>query len=132
MQGLAAAEDLNSYGFSALPNELYSEILSFFPAMPIPRFAYLEQTTDHQRHVTLLALSQTCRSLRYFFLRYAWERIEVYESMVTPSGTLTTEKEQWSRSGFMKDILDAKFAEDVLRQLETVTRRNPDLGKYVR
>jgi len=59
----------NSVSLAALPNEIYYEILSNIPAVQI-----LVDTdednglVDHDRRFTLSALSQTCRSLRRFFL----------------------------------------------------------------
>ena len=125
----------NSRGLPVLPDELYSEILSHWQAIPIPQSAYLNVPIDSRRHVTLLALSQTCRSLRSFFLQYAWERIEVFEGMWTPTGRLATEIEllrHASSADVKKKPLHAKFAKEIRRQFETVTVRNPELGQYVR
>jgi len=127
---------LNSHGFPALPNELYSEILSYLKPIPLQHHdilpACISETPDPHRHGTLLALSKTCRSLRSFFLWHVWERIEVFGGMWTPTGTLETEKEQRYLSGYLQRIVDKKFTEEILGQLETVTLRNPELGKYVR
>src|SRR5258708_25210214 len=131
--GKLANENLNSHGFPALPNELYSEILSYLKPIPLQHVlpVWISETPDPHRHGTLLALSQTCRSLRSFFLRHVWERIEVFGGMWTPTGTLETEKEQRHRTGYMQRIVDKKFTEEILGQLETVTLRNPELGQYV-
>ena len=106
---------VNTCGFPALPNELYSEILSHLPPCPIPRDVWLAENRDPYRQLALYHLSQMCRSLRRFFLRYAWERIEVFRGMWTPRGKLSGKK----------------LVEEILRQLETVVVRNPDLRKYV-
>ena len=86
---LASGQTLNTSGFAAFPNELYLEIISHFPTFPIP-YRHTYKSVDLQavrdRHGTLLALSQTCRSLRLAFLRYLWQRIEVYVGMDTGKG----------------------------------------------
>jgi len=105
----------NTRGFPALPNELYLEIVSNLPACPIPHDVWVGEERDPYRQLALYYLTQTCRSLRNFFLRYAWERIEAFGGMWTPKGKLS----------------DKKLAEEILRQLETVTVRNPDLQKHV-
>jgi hypothetical protein len=53
--------------------------------------------------------------LRKFFLRYAWERIVAFGGMWSPSGKLS----------------EKKLVEEILRQLETVIVRNPELRTYV-
>ena len=78
------AHSLNTSGFAALADEVYLEIISHMPAVPhsypiIRTSSYLE--IRRSRHETLLYLSQTCRSLRRFFRRYLWQRIEVIEGM---------------------------------------------------
>ena len=70
----------NSRGFPALPNELYLEILSYYPSHPVPPHRLdtkEEKEYAIQRYPTLLSLCHTCRSLRRFFLRYLWERVEI-------------------------------------------------------
>ena len=129
---LARGIVLNSRGFPTLPNELFLEIVSYFPAMPVPQVAWPDEKTDPHRHVTLLALSQTCKALRAFFLRYAWERIEVFGGMWTPHGRLVTEEEERYRSWEMRVLFDKKFGEEVLRQLEVVTIQHPELAQHVR
>jgi hypothetical protein len=113
---LAIISSGNTHGFPALPNELYSEILSHLPPFPIPHDVWLGENPDPYRQLGLYHLSQTCRSLRNFFLRYAWERIEVFDGMWTPKGSLDGSK---------------GLLEETLRQLETVVVRNPGLRKYV-
>lgn len=118
----------NTRGFPALPNELYLEILSYLPALPIPHDV---EKMDPYRQITLYYLSQTCRSLRKFFLRYAWERIEVFEGMWSPKGRLTTKAERNKRGVDMKNLSDKRQIQETLRQLKTATVRNPDLRQYV-
>jgi hypothetical protein len=114
---LAILSHDNTRGFPALPNELYSEILSHLPALPIPQDVWLAEEPDPYRQLALYHLSQTCRSLRKFFLRYAWERIEVFRGMWTQKGTLDG---------------GLGLVQEILRQLETVVDRNPDLRKCVK
>lgn len=65
-----------------MPLELWDEILSYFPTMPVP---YLRPMRANpvvspralDRADILKALSQTCRCLRAMYLRQFWERFEV-------------------------------------------------------
>jgi len=124
---LASGQPLNMTGFAALPDELYLEIISHFPAYPIPlgnKSVNIQAVRD--RHVTLLALSQVCRSLRPAFLRYLWQRIEVYDGMETGKGQLHR------RLGRTSASADKKYAEELVRQLEVVTVREPSLARHVK
>ena len=125
---LSSGISVNTHGFPALPNELYLEILSYLPAIPIP---HAVEEIDPYRQLTLYYLSQTCQSLRKFFLRYAWERIEVFGGMWTPKGRLATTAERKKRGLDMKSLGAKKLVEEIFRQLETVVLRNPELRKYV-
>jgi hypothetical protein len=117
MKNLSSDITVNACGFPALPSELYMEILDNLPAYPIPH----DKPRDPYRQLTLYYLSQTCRSLRDFFLRHAWERIEVFKGMWTPVGRLAAKTEP-----------DTKMlVEEIHRQLHTVIVRNPDLRQYV-
>jgi hypothetical protein len=123
---LAAGQTFNTSGFAALPDELYLEIISYFPAYPIPcgdKLVDIEAVRD--RHVTLFALSQTCRSLRPAFLRYLWQRIEVYDGMETGRGELR-------RTYAAGSVANKKHAEELVRQLEVVTVREPSLARHVK
>ncbi|KIM36193.1 hypothetical protein M413DRAFT_31946 [Hebeloma cylindrosporum] len=120
---LASGQIFNTTGFAALPDELYLEIISHFPAYPIPcgnQSVNIQAVRD--RHLTLFALSQTCRSLRPAFLRYLWQRIEVYDGMETGKGQLHRNY----RRGANK-----RYAEELVRQLEVVTVREPSLARHV-
>ena len=111
----------NSVGFSVLPNEIYFEILSNLHAVQI--LADTEDdddSVDHDRRFTLSALSQTCRSLRQFFLPHLWERIELYQGMKINGGVA------------FSTVKNEAIVEELAHQLETPTKRNPDLAKYVR
>jgi hypothetical protein len=64
-----------------LPAELWFEIISYFPAVPVPtrriaRGPVLPPSTLDRSDV-LRALSQTCCALRNIFFERAWERLEV-------------------------------------------------------
>ena len=74
---------VNTCGFAALPDWIYLEIVSHIPSVPIPNSVRLESYPEirRSRHETFLSLTQTSRSLRRFFWRYLWQRIEVREGM---------------------------------------------------
>ncbi|KAJ3507704.1 hypothetical protein NLJ89_g6159 [Agrocybe chaxingu] len=117
---------LNIKGLPALPDEIYLEIASYLPAIPIPTTSYdLALQAHHDRHITLTSLSTTCRSLRRVFLRYLWQRIEVVDGMQTIAGPLTmlTPKKPTEASKM--------YAEELVRQLEIVTIREPELAAHV-
>ncbi|KIJ30057.1 hypothetical protein M422DRAFT_267854 [Sphaerobolus stellatus SS14] len=70
-----------------LPNEIIHEILSYFPDMDLPKInrgdIYLLydpsiETSGYIREDALRALSQTCHTLREFFLPLLWEHFDVY------------------------------------------------------
>jgi hypothetical protein len=123
---LASGQTFNTSGFAALPDELYLEIISHFPAYPIPcGYKSVKVQAVRDRHLTLLALSQTCRSLRPAFLRYLWQRIEVYDGMETGKGQLHRRHGRRSPS-------DKRYAEELVRQLEVVTVREPSLARHVK
>ena len=70
----------NSVGLAALPNEIYYEILSNISAVRILVDTNEDNgSVNHDRRFTISALSQTCKSLRRFFISHLWERIELYE-----------------------------------------------------
>jgi len=125
-QFLASGQTFNTTGFAALPDELYLEIISHFPAYPIPRGdGSIKIRAVRDRHLTLSSLSQTCRSLRPAFLRYLWQRIEVYDGMDTGGGELCR---RYRRAAYA----NKKFAEELVRQLEVVTVREPSLARHVK
>ena len=120
---------VDTRGFAALPDEIYLEIVSHIPSVPIPTpvSIHLESYPDirRSRHETLLSLTQTSRSLRRFFWRYLWQRIEVREGMKFEN-----------RNDTLKDSRTVnsckKYATELVRQLEIVTIRNPQLAQYVK
>ncbi|KAK0200097.1 hypothetical protein DFS33DRAFT_1367023 [Desarmillaria ectypa] len=108
---------------TVLPNELLLEILSYWPSIPIPakgRRVFSEQYI--LRFHALLALSQTCCSLRNVFLPLVWERLEAYASrkpLLSPHCKLTL---PWEK----------EVATKLIQQLEVVIVRDPTLAVYVR
>lgn len=113
----------NTVGLSVLPNEIYFEILSNIHAVQI--LADTEDdddrdSVDHDRRFTLSALSQTCGSLRQFFLPHLWERIELYHGMKIDGGVA------------FSTVKNGALIEELVRQLEIPTKRNPDLAQHVR
>ena len=123
--------------FPNLADEIYLEIISHIPSVPIPTSRELPSYADIRRcrHETLLSLSQTCRSLRRVFWRYLWQRIEVREGMKVEgdNGTTTT---LMKPSDFYNSYMDTKalqkYTVELVRQLEIVTIRNPQLAQHVK
>ncbi|KAF8816692.1 hypothetical protein BYT27DRAFT_7181547 [Phlegmacium glaucopus] len=97
---------VNTKGLPILPDELYLEILSYYPVSP-----FRQDPSHNVRRQMLFALSQASTNLRRFFLCYLWERIEVCGS---------------------RRVKRRALALELVRQLEIVTIRNPTLGKYVK
>ena len=119
---------VNTRGFAALADEIFLEIVSHMPpSVPIPTLSILKSNREirSSRHETFLSLSQTSRSLRRFFWRYLWQRIEVREGMkIGNKGDILNE----SRTR----VSYKKYATELVRQLEVVTIRNPQLAQYVK
>jgi hypothetical protein len=130
----------NTRGFAALADEIYLEIVSHIPSVPIPTSFNLESYPEirRSRHETLLSLSQTSRSLRRFFWRYLWQHIEVREGMkIGGRSNVNASKGARTRStAYLSDSGDTtghkKYATELVRQLEIVTVRNPQLAQYVK
>ncbi|KAF9046198.1 hypothetical protein BJ165DRAFT_1527325 [Panaeolus papilionaceus] len=85
---IAAGKLVNSTGFESLPNELYGEIVSHIPKVPVTCHTVKEikefqrskvPSEEFDRHSTLHSLSRTCGALCQVFLRYLWETLEVYD-----------------------------------------------------
>jgi len=123
-----STQAVNARGFPALADEIYLEINSQIPSVPIPtptNVSYAEMRRS--RHETLLSLSQTCRASRRFFWRYLWQRIEVREGMkVGGQNDTLGSPGAWGN----KEIKN--YAIELVRQLEVVTVRNPHLAQYVK
>lgn len=112
----------NTTGLPMFPAELLLEILSYCESDPDPALDEEYNKKDADAHFAnrerLMALSQTCRNLRLFFLPYLWNRIEVFSGMRAPTGEVLNSDEQ--------------LAFELVRQLEIVTIRDPDLARYVK
>ncbi|KDR68760.1 hypothetical protein GALMADRAFT_146102 [Galerina marginata CBS 339.88] len=135
MQQLAKAPAINTQGLPALPDDLHLEIISHFSFQPVPtKQKHWPETFDvrslRDRHLALRSLSQTCRSLRPFYLRYLWQRIEVFDEMETDKGALEFVHQcDMRRSGNTK--MDMLYVEELSRQLEIVTIRDSSLALHV-
>ncbi|KAJ3517114.1 hypothetical protein NLJ89_g708 [Agrocybe chaxingu] len=126
-------EPVNKSGLPALPNEIYLEIVSHLPSMPIPILnrRSIEDESHSDRRQTLLALTQTCRSLRRVFLRYLWQRIEVYDGMQTSKGHLAVTYPRLLPGRPPTNLAHKQHAVELIQQLETVTIREPGFALYV-
>ena len=130
---------VNTRGFAALADEIYLEIASHIPSVPIPtsESIHSESYPDirRSRHETFLSLTQTSRSLRRFFWRYLWQRIEVREGMKIGDKNNNLNGTRNS-TAYLSNSADAtghkKYAIELVRQLEVVTIRNPQLAQYVK
>ena len=132
----ASAYADNTRGFAALADEIYLEIVSYIPSVPIPTSIRSELYDSYReirrsRHETLLSLSQTSRSLRRVFWRYLWQRIEVREGMKI-GNTDDTLKSRPFRNVLEDPTRHKTYATELVRQLEIVTIRNPQLAQYVK
>ena len=135
----AHAHAVNTRGFAALADEIYLEIVSHIPSVPIPTSFHGGSYPEirRYRHETFLSLTQTSRSLRRFFWRYLWQYIEVREGMKVrdQDGTLGGTRTR-SHTHTLSESTDAtghkKYAIELVRQLEIVTIRNPQLAQYVK
>ena len=125
----ASTHAVNTHGFATLADEMFLEIVSHIPFVPIPtsKSIHLESYPEirRSRHKTFLSLSQTSHSLRRFFWRYLWQRIEVREGMKIgdKDDTLKETRTHNSRK---------EYATELVRLLEIVTIRNPELAQYVK
>lgn len=125
---VAQPQVANTHASLALPNEIYLEIISHIPSVPIPTPLYSPRYVEMRcsRHKTLLSLSQTCRFLRSVFLRYLWQRIEVRE------GIRIGENEFLKGFNNFRSGNNKAFTVELVRQLEIVTIRNPHLAQHVK
>ncbi|KAK0186858.1 hypothetical protein F5146DRAFT_962288 [Armillaria mellea] len=122
-----ARHGANMSGLPALPNELLLEILSYWPSIPVPakdRRVFSERYM--QRFHALLALSQTCRSLRSVFLPLVWQRLEACASRKPGLGPSTPFYHRKRALPWEKEV-----ATELVRQFEVVTVRDPTLAVYV-
>jgi len=111
----------NSVGLAALPYEIYYEILSNMPAVQILVDTDEDNgSANHDRRLTLSALSQTCKSLRRFFISHLWERIELYEGMKIGGGVA------------FSTVKGEVLVKELARQLDIPSKRNRDWAQHVR
>ena len=130
----------NTRGFAALADEIYLEIISHIPTVPIPTpdSNHLKSHPEIRRfrHETFLSLTQTSRSLRRFFWRYLWQRIEVREGMKIKDSRNKSLNGTRNGTAYLDDSASAtghkQYAIELVRQLEIVTVRNPQLAQYVK
>ena len=132
-QTSSSTQAVNTWGFPALADEIYLEIILHMPSVPIPTSisSPLHPEIRRSRHETLLSLSQTSRSLRRFFWRYLWQRIEVREGIKINDGNNTFKSTPYLGSDTGGPKLK-QYSMELVRQLEIVTIRNPQLAQYVK
>ena len=118
---------VNTRGLADLPDEIYLEMVSHIPSVAIPTLIHSDSYPKirRSRRQTFLSLSQTSRSLRRFFWRYLWQRIEVREGMKIGDKDDTL-------NATLSSASSKKYATELVRQLESVTIRNPQLAQYVK
>jgi len=121
----------NTTGFPALPTELLLEIVSHFPAIPLPMGrrdrASVYPASFLEKPRILRALSQMCRSLRSIFLPYVWQKIEVCANPRIPENISAT-----SARRFHRPLVSKELATELITQLEIVTIRDPTLAQYIK
>ncbi|CAA7265313.1 unnamed protein product [Cyclocybe aegerita] len=105
--------------------------------MPIPTLQ-THSIDDESRHgrdrrQALLALTQTCRTLRRVFLRYLWQRIELYDSIeIREAYGAIMAQYQPHPCCPPADWALKRHAEVLIGRLETVTIREPSLAFHVK
>ncbi|KAF9482369.1 hypothetical protein BDN70DRAFT_436274 [Pholiota conissans] len=126
-----SARPKNLRGLPCLPDEIYLEILSHLPSFPLLSCHDASDIATYgPRRLALDALSQTCSDLRRVFLRYRWQRIEVYSQMELEVGRGPLPKTRYNRKG--KSVAGNRaYAMELVRQLEVVTVREPGLAQVV-
>ncbi|KAG6861052.1 hypothetical protein C0995_004553 [Termitomyces sp. Mi166 len=136
----------NTGGVFELPNEIWLEILSYFPSVRIPTLkistAPLLSASTLEREHTLRALSQTCRTLRVVFLPELWKRFEVCATprrVEIPSGTNFNDVQarvedapsSRQRDYFYLSGAWYKYIAEALERRSNGIRQSSDLAKYV-
>lgn len=134
MRPIPAAK--NTTGFSVIPIELLSEILSYIPRPVDPlsteRWSLLFNDADAEDYLawrkTAFSLSQTCRHWREFFWPQLWRRIDICEGMYNE------EHERFRKGVYPWDgaVNEKLFNIELVRQLEVVTVRDLYLAEYVK
>jgi len=127
---VALGVPVNAAGLPALPDELFLLIISFFPTCRIPEETYqLPNNGIAPRHKVL---TMTCRALRRVCLPFLWQRVEARAWMESVAGVISTHGGQHWMKKECSYISDKALAREVLRQLETVTVREPKYVAYVK
>ena len=115
-------------GLPVLANEIYLEIASHIPSVPIPAETslFLESHSYPEiccsRHEMLRSLSQVSHSFRDLFQHFLWQGVEVHEGRKT---TLKDPHDE-THSGHRTYTLELDH------QLEVVTVPSPQLAQYVK
>ncbi|KAJ6481575.1 hypothetical protein C8R47DRAFT_982492 [Mycena vitilis] len=116
---LVSLGPVNTSGLPSLPFETLDEIVSHLTSVAVP-YSVGERPflcpTQLEYSESLRSLSETCRRLRRVFLVRAWQHLQVCAS-----------RRRSTRSRWPKEL-----AEELVRQLEVVTIRNPTLASHVR
>ncbi|PPR02320.1 hypothetical protein CVT24_011664 [Panaeolus cyanescens] len=120
----ASGRPINSTGFAALPNEIYCEIALYIPGVSVS----CHSVEEHQEITRKDASSD--KALRPVFQRYLWQTIEVFDSFRLVDGRRLP---AWHKRVLMgSDNVKLKlYAQELLRQLEVVTVRDPTLAQHV-
>ena len=130
-QASSTTQAVNTCGFPVLGDEIYLEIMSYIPTVPIPSEtdSDLYRELRRSRRETLLSLSQTSRSLRRFFWRYLWQRIEVCEGMkIGDEDEVPGDAPCLPSMNIIEDVrTQRKHNAELVRQLKIVTARIPQL-----
>lgn len=123
----AAGAPKHDSEFPTLPAEVWLEILSYYLPISDEKISSAGAVLPSRyllRYETIRALSQTCRSIRRFFLPLLWERIEACASPLIEDDTGYWDKEhviEW----------EVGVAEALMRQCAAVVD-NPELRLFVR
>ncbi|KAK0217136.1 hypothetical protein IW262DRAFT_1464166 [Armillaria fumosa] len=111
-------------GLACLPIELLLEIISLFPSPPLKASMFYCLTVGGreltERSTVLVSLSQTCKAYRQIFVPMLWEKLEAFQC-TDPNVEVHPELPEWQQ----------KVTSAIIRQLETVTIRDPALADHV-
>lgn len=137
--------------FVEMPLELLLEIMSYFPAVPVPtsrRFnTPVLPPSVFERWDTLRALSQTCRLWRSIFYPMVWERMEACairqlkldtksgSGNQTPAAASSAPKPEIDIYEFRGDDIPVSWYKGVSRLLEKVSKglsSDPQAAQHVR
>ena len=120
----------NSHNLHALPPELLLEIMSHLDSpVALVDYSHFDPRCPRfqvRRREALIALSETCRTLRQFFSPFVWERIEVR------SGLKIRKPPTVLQGGSHETKKMREFSGEILRQLKVATVIDPTLSQHVR